>query len=384
MSHHILIAYSMGASKEKLLKIFETHAKEQLPLPPPITIITRQNYKQHLGESKAYTSYLAFFQKEIDQYGMMNSIRRWIWQGDFLARTIAGTWHPVIHIGFGIEFQLPGMVAEGLAMTACTKATYSRLIPDLQPSWSSWLFNWIGPKPIEPLCVDSIPDCLQDSQIFRIFAHIRQNSAFDGLLSFTDKRKLGIVLNNKPAMDQVKWYVQQWPIQETEQDIQHKFKDLYLISTLALGTTGIRHEQIKMDFFFMHGVTSVELIHQYLAKIKPREAVCLLHAQLSALILMYLFRNRPYFDLEALLSYRSPLDSCKNNNPWLDVLEKSLDCEVHVIKVVRSCAVGQMLCGSSHDARLHDIWLKVAKMSIDNQGCWEQRGVGFDEIWGKS
>lgn len=67
----------------------------------------------HLGEANAYTSYLRFFEKEIEQHGIINTVRRFVWSGDMLSRTLGGALHPIIHIGYGVEFSLPGQTAEG-------------------------------------------------------------------------------------------------------------------------------------------------------------------------------------------------------------------------------------------------------------------------------
>ena len=53
------------------------------------------------------------------------------WSGDLFARVIGGAFHPLIHIGYGLEFDIPGIVAEGLAMGACTEARLSSIIPTL-------------------------------------------------------------------------------------------------------------------------------------------------------------------------------------------------------------------------------------------------------------
>lgn len=52
-----------------------------------------------------------------------------------------------------------------------------------------------------------------------------------------------------------------------------------------------------------------------------------------------------------------------------------------MIKVVRACAIGQILYGSHQDPHLNAIWLQVAQMAIDKNGEWAIDGVGFDRHW---
>lgn len=98
MIHHLLAAYSLGASKEKLQEIFDVHAKDQRPIPPSIGEITRENYKEYLGKQESYTSFLKFYQVEVEKYGTVDTVRRWVWSGDMLARTVGMYNESVLHI----------------------------------------------------------------------------------------------------------------------------------------------------------------------------------------------------------------------------------------------------------------------------------------------
>lgn len=47
--HHLLGAYSLGASPEQLRRIFDKYASYQKPKPPSTVTITRENWTEHLG-----------------------------------------------------------------------------------------------------------------------------------------------------------------------------------------------------------------------------------------------------------------------------------------------------------------------------------------------
>jgi hypothetical protein len=363
---------------------------------------------------------------------MLDTVRRWVWHGDFLARTLAGLFHPLIHIGYGLEFELPSIVAEGLSMTACTEASYSQIIPHLPKlqtgsltsvqiqsyaenagssarGLASQLISMLSDKvsglgindPMaspshtsntattkDDAAIDShlstIPPYLRENKLFEIFAKIKHDPAFDGIVSPELNNEFHKVLSNPNVTSRIKHYVQLWHLDQNQKDIQSKFKDLHLFSALALGAAAIREDHpgvIKLDFFLMHALTSAEFVHQYLSHITPSEAVILLHGQLASFIVAYIVVNRPTLNVEGLLKYKSSLDNIKTNNPWTMAIDKSLDCkEAHVIKSVRSCAVGQVISGRHQDVRLNEIWLKVAKMCIEVDGNWTF-GVGFDEKW---
>jgi hypothetical protein len=80
-------------------------------------------FKTYLGKEKYYHDFLVFFQKEIDAKGWQNVLNEYLFAederaDDMLVRLYAGFLHPIIHLGFGIEFQQPAIMAEALAQTA--------------------------------------------------------------------------------------------------------------------------------------------------------------------------------------------------------------------------------------------------------------------------
>ncbi|KAI9250765.1 hypothetical protein BY458DRAFT_22457 [Sporodiniella umbellata] len=420
--HHLLAAYSLGASKEKLQEIYEIHAPVQRPLKPSVIKITRDNYKQYLGKADSYASFLTFFQSEVDHFGMLDTVRRWVWHGDFLARTIGGLLHPLIHIGYGLEFELAGVVAEGLSMAACTENNYKPVtpeLPELQRSslipaqaqsyaenahtsargiavqfvdkLSKQISSSLGIQDessaevaSDPLPTYEIPSFLQSSFLFELFVKIKHDTVFDGIARFDDEDKFNTILSNKQVTDRVNHYVQQWHLKETTLDIQTKFKDLHLLTAAALGSIAVRDDhpgKIHLDFFMMHALNSCEFVHQYISKVTPSESAILLRAHLATVIVLYLNVNRPTFNVNGFINHQTPLDSEKANNPWTLAFDRSLDCkEAHVVKAVRSCAVGQAVNGAHQDTQLNTIWLKVANMCIERDGDWTF-GVGFDEQW---
>lgn len=48
--HHLLAAYSCGASPEQLKRLYEKYASYQKPKPPSTITITKENWTEHLGK----------------------------------------------------------------------------------------------------------------------------------------------------------------------------------------------------------------------------------------------------------------------------------------------------------------------------------------------
>jgi hypothetical protein len=80
-------------------------------------------FKSYLGDEKYYHDFLVFFQKEINAKGWENVLNEYLFANDdrandMLSRLYAGFLHPIIHLGFGIEFEQPAIMAEALAQAA--------------------------------------------------------------------------------------------------------------------------------------------------------------------------------------------------------------------------------------------------------------------------
>ncbi|KAI8348306.1 hypothetical protein BD560DRAFT_358794 [Blakeslea trispora] len=427
LDHHVLAAYSFGASKERLQQIFDIHAKDQRPAPPSIGEITRENYKQHLGKKEAYTSFLQFFKTEIDRYGMIETIRRFVWSNDFLARTVAGVYHPLIHIGYGLEFNLPGVAAEGLAMAALTENQFLPLIPlqpelnksSLIPSQAQTLAEnaTSSARGYAAMALDQItnqlatrlgitdkttshhqenasrsvpatggtPDYLKDHSLFAIFNLVREDPAFQGLFKSTDEFRYKFILKNEKAVERIRHYVAQWGLTESSSVIQKKMKELYSLAAILTGSTALHPDhpdKKRPSFFLVHALTSVEFLHQFVSRVAPSEAVSLIQAHLAITIVYFLTEGSPKFNLEGLLNYKTSIPNSKSENPWLPVMDASIDQEEsHVIKAVRSCVVGQVIYGPHDDSRLDNIWLRTAELVVDCRGNWDFDGVGFEDTW---
>lgn len=50
--HHLLAAYSCGASPDLLKRIYEKHKSYQRPKPPQKVKITHENWEEHLGKNE--------------------------------------------------------------------------------------------------------------------------------------------------------------------------------------------------------------------------------------------------------------------------------------------------------------------------------------------
>jgi hypothetical protein len=68
------------------------------------------------------------------------------------------------------------------------------------------------------------------------------------------------------------------------------------------------------------------------------------------------------------------------SNPWLSLVKRAIDTDdVHITKVVRSCALGDLLFGA--DESFSKLLMNTAQIAVDVKGDWEFEGVGWPQAW---
>ncbi|KAI8136772.1 hypothetical protein BJV82DRAFT_638128 [Fennellomyces sp. T-0311] len=360
--HHYLTAYSMGASMERLQAIYKGHLFLLRPKPASVCDLTRETYRKEIGNRNAYTSYLNLFKEEIDKYGVLDTIRYWIFKDDMLARFVAGAYHPLIHLGYAIEFDLPSVAAEALAMAACTE---DNLVPIMHLTEDSEITNG----------TETIQDIMQK---------VATDPVFDGVVKYSDPSKLDTLMSNANAVSKLREYAAQWKFKDPESSLQ----ELYVACLIVYAASGLREQGFKLDFYLMHALTSIHAVYTLLPNLTPIQAELLLRAHLAESIAYYVSRGRPALRIDLLLSYKSPHQDTSENR-WMNIINTALTMEeVHMLKVIRALALGQVLYGGELDAA----WANAAQMTLDMTGGstlfrdakWNHEGIGFDEAWKSS
>ena len=206
MTHHYLAAYSFGANKDRLQAIYNENASYQRERPPSTGTVTEETYADQLGHRDAYTSYLEFFKTEIDARGMIDAIIYWLFlreekdnSAHMLARTLGCAIHPLIHLGYAVEFNLPSLAAEGLAMAACSADTLVYFSPS--PSLSSAHYDYNTEK------VNGT------ERIEDIITKVKNDSDLNAIVKFEDNMKPMKLLLDKISGPKIRGYSAQWNFQ---------------------------------------------------------------------------------------------------------------------------------------------------------------------------
>lgn len=129
IAHHLLTIWALNASPDDLQRGYDTNRSYQRPSKKPQTSIVEElhdpkKFKKYLGPDRYYNDFLEFFQERIKEEGWQSVLNKYVFAGDeraddMLVRMFAGFLHPLIHLGFGVEFSQPAIIAEALAQAAC-------------------------------------------------------------------------------------------------------------------------------------------------------------------------------------------------------------------------------------------------------------------------
>ena len=117
----------MGANEKLLREGYKSDEGYQRPLGKSPAPISDANFADHLGDEQYYQAYLVFFSDQLINRGVHKTLEDYIYskginfndrtdgsrQPEMFGRFMSGLFHPLIHTGYGLEFGLLGVIAEG-------------------------------------------------------------------------------------------------------------------------------------------------------------------------------------------------------------------------------------------------------------------------------
>lgn len=197
-----------------------------------------------IGEIGQYYTFLEFFKLEIAAKGWKEVVLEYVLArtglaDTMLARTYEGAFHPLIHLGLGVEFQQPVIIAEALAQAAAHDDSNIGALLQNAESEAAVMYPTSRPKPMVVL-IDEV--CANDT-IWKA----------PQWTDFGNKMRDGIIGR---AGEEMQSLAAQFRIRPDEKELQRRTGEM--ISTCAYFADAAQREgrKRKIDFFYMHGVTS--------------------------------------------------------------------------------------------------------------------------------
>ncbi|KAB8303177.1 hypothetical protein EYC80_004624 [Monilinia laxa] len=377
IAHHLLTLYGLGASASIIERQYKLNAEYQRPVilsksQAPVDMSTPDNFNNYLGNSKYYHDFLIFWQKEIESKGWKEVMKEHVFAGDakadeILGRMFAGFLHPLIHLGFGIEFNQPAIIAEALAQASVH---------------DNWVYKYLSDveKKAQP----------GDKTIPQLLDEIRADTKLSTAAKWEDGNKIrdGILAR---APDEMAKYASQWTVGQGELEA----KTAQMINSAVYFTAAAQRppKQVKFDFYYMHCVNSSIFFTSFNKQdfLTEAQKVRLLEWKVRLDLAMYASRRSPELLLEEISGYFPKLLEA-GDSEWSGLFQRLFEFEDdgHAVKLGRAVAHAQLISQDYEGedwAKIKDfMWLKIGNMvadSVEDTGETWARSVGFDEAWSK-
>ncbi|CCF50208.1 uncharacterized protein UHO2_05905 [Ustilago hordei] len=299
----------------------------------PIEPINESNWKDHLGNSRYYWAYLHFFDSFVEKMGAREALEELVFSKEanegevkMITRFYGGVLHALIHVGYGLETGMKGMVSEGLAMASVTAASHS------------WLFDhkWL---------TSTRSKQAGQQDLFSLVAELQRDPRVSpDSLKLRDEESS---LPDKPFLpggsgEGVIWeYVDRWQAltEGNKEGEERAVGELAVLGGLLLGAVpkSEKGNWFRHDFFLMHLNNAHVFTPLYLSLFASspsslRLRPIFLRALLAQFMYYYISRGRPLLSLSNLAS-TDPLSW----GPMLEVARENVD--EHVPKAVRTLYV---------------------------------------------
>ncbi|KAL9118256.1 MAG: hypothetical protein Q9187_005201 [Circinaria calcarea] len=382
IAHHVLTLYALGASPATIQRHYDNNKSYQRHAETLIDGVAEDlhdpaNFQECLGNERYYHDYLVFFQNEIDKKGVEEVINDYLLKGneraeDLLVRTYSGFLHPLIHLGFGVEFKQPAIVAEALAQAA---------VHD----------NWLTPFFKGAEQVARAGGKTNDAHsLVDLLDQVRADRKLSSAARWDDGNKIrdGILAR---ASDEMINYASQWNVSIDE--LQPRTAEM--TNAAAYFTGGAQHppKQIKFDFYYMHCVNASIFYSSFLNQhwISDANKARLLEWKGRLDLCMYASRRSPQPLLEEIVNYR-PKEALSSSGSWEKIFDrvKEHEDDGHASKFIRALAHGKEICEPYEESGRFRIkqamWSQLANMvidSVEDTGDTWVRSAGFDEAWTK-
>ncbi|EHS63875.1 hypothetical protein PGT21_008752 [Puccinia graminis f. sp. tritici] len=369
--HHILALYSLGADGKAIQASYDREAPTQKPIGGVDNEnITAKNWTSFLGQAECYKNYLDFFWEEVKKKGAVEAVQEYIFgnpESQMLNRTFSGVLHPLIHWGYGLEFKIDAIVAEGLAITAVHGANLSNL--KLSELLTKRVTNGASKgdtsnghqKEIAPSfdfrCEETNKTFKPKTGLsaFQILHKISQETELpDPSFQTYNTREQFSMAAEHPAL--VPW-LDKWEIEDDcdWKEILERTKELiWMVAVIYTTSYDKEKGKFALNFFLMHLVTSSLFLPAILPYLDQRLRPTLLKAFFKTAICIWVGQGR--FELRISECLKEPSfiqvpdsqNPGESENPWYKVLESAAKHpDEHTTKIIRALYFNANTYGSS-------------------------------------
>ncbi|KAI9295276.1 hypothetical protein K502DRAFT_349159 [Neoconidiobolus thromboides FSU 785] len=367
--HAICSLYKMGASSELLEQYYNKSMTYLEPLPEDKYDINIENYEKYIAIKDAYSSYLKFFDKQVNELGAISALKKYI--PKIIPGLAGAALHPLIHLGYAVEFNNPIVAVEGLAYAYSHYLALDNIIDSIQP---------------EEISTENIEEKLAKMNINTANPKSSKTKSYSAYLILEELKNMGvkaideeqrkgeffnsinyIVENNGSNLVKLatKFGVNKDNIEECNND-------------LSIGTVEIfsgSYRQNTFDFFLLHGLTGNHGARTLLPILESKDKVRLLNLNFSALTILFLIQGAPKLS-EISKSIPKEIEGGKNDDhSWSEIYTRSGESlDAHLIKGVRNLYELQKEFGE-----MNGLFFKPAAFAALDipKNNWNFSGIGY-------
>ncbi|KAK2869685.1 hypothetical protein FQN49_003117 [Arthroderma sp. PD_2] len=374
IDHHVLSIYALGASPADVERSFAHDSSYQRPaLPVDDEIVKRlgnpDEFRKLAGKREQYPNFLEFFKQELETKGVGPVVQEYVFAGgefadEMLARLFGGLVHPMIHLGFALEFNQPAIAAQALAQTA---AHDKKLETFFQPAER----------------MASNAGRAGGKTVVQLLDELRNDPDIKGSVLWTDTNKIFDGVMHR-APDKMIKYASEFTVGPDQ--IEEKLAELINATVFFTGAAQNPRKAIKFDFFYIHALNSNIFLPAFFSQpwMTKENKIRLLEWKARMDLLVYVSRGCVEPRLEDITNYVP-------KRSWDEVFKKTVTLEQddgHAAKFVRHVAHAEKLCkpyeGKDGFRIKGDMWLKLGSMLVDSvsgPGPNWVRSAGFEEAW---
>jgi hypothetical protein len=285
--------------------------------------------------------------------------------------TPSGFLHPLIHLGFGIEFHQPAIIAEALAQAA---------IHD------TWIKNFL--LSTEKAVVSQNTPPAPSKTLPELLELIRADTELSTAAHWSDGNKIrdGILVRAPENMTRI---ATQWVVNPSTLEQQ----TAEMINNAIYFTSAAQHppKQVKFDFYYMHCANCSIFFPSFNSQAWLSEAnkVRLLQWKGWLDLAMYASRRSPPLLLEEISMY-TPKKLEAGDAEWKGIFSRLIDFDDdgHAIKLGRAVRNAELVSkeweGEDWAKIRGFMFEKIGNMvidSVEDTGANWARSVGFEEAW---
>ncbi|KAF6808362.1 HypA protein [Colletotrichum sojae] len=381
--HHLLALYGTGAGPEAIQMGYKENENYQRPAKNSHDGVADELHdwekaKKYLGRERHYPDFLLFYQREIERLGgWQEALNEHLFKGDERAddlfqRMFAGFLHPIIQLMYGVEWEQPAIVAEGLAQAAVHKNELKPFFEETERRAR----EAGAPMP----------------KMAELVEEVRGNEKLVGAVRMGDRNKVfdGVLVR---APEEMKYVASK--VRVSAEELDERTAEMFHACAWIAGCAAQKPgKEARWDFFLIHHLNSSPIFLSFNAApwISTENKIRMLEHKIRLDLVQYAARGSPELRIDAVRSYR-PKDQDQKKplvSKPTDLLSRfhNIPDDGHTIKVVRALGICQELsdkyAGRPWVKIKDEDWLKLHYSVLDGTEHVEEKWVrttGLDEAW---